>query len=67
MQISVEANLLKVIDEIIKTNPKVVEDYKSGKEKAFGFFAGQIMKATQGQANPTLVNKLLKDRLNRIQ
>ena len=67
VQISDEGTLLTLIDDIIKTNPKVVEDYKSGKEKAFGFFAGQIMKATQGQANPTLVNKLLKDRLNHIQ
>lgn len=67
VQISDEGTLLKLIDEIIKTNPKVVEDYKSGKDKAFGFFVGQIMKATKGQANPALVNKLLKDRLNSIQ
>jgi len=63
MQISDESTLLKTIDEIIAANPGVVDDYRSGKEKAFGFFVGQVMKATRGQANPTIVNKLLKERL----
>ena len=63
VQISDESTLLKTIDEIIAANPGVVDDYRSGKEKAFGFFVGQVMKATRGQANPTIVNKLLKERL----
>jgi aspartyl-tRNA(Asn)/glutamyl-tRNA(Gln) amidotransferase subunit B len=63
VQISDASTLLKVIDEIIGANPGVVEDYRNGKEKAFGFFVGQVMKATRGQANPAIVNKLLKDRL----
>lgn len=62
-QISDESTLINLIDEIIKNNPKVLEDYKNGKEKAFGFFVGQIMKASKGQANPAIVNKLLKERL----
>ncbi|HEX3011648.1 MAG TPA: Asp-tRNA(Asn)/Glu-tRNA(Gln) amidotransferase subunit GatB [Syntrophomonadaceae bacterium] len=65
IQVSDEAALIPVIDNIISANPKVVEDYKNGKEKAAGFFVGQVMKATRGQANPAIVNKLLKDRLGR--
>jgi aspartyl-tRNA(Asn)/glutamyl-tRNA(Gln) amidotransferase subunit B len=64
-QISDQDTLQKVIDEAVTANAKVVEDYKNGKEKAFGFLIGQIMKATRGQANPALVNELLKERLNK--
>lgn len=66
VQISDEGTLLPVIEDIIKANPKVVEDYKNGKDKAFGFFIGQIMKSTRGQANPALVNKLLKEGLDSL-
>lgn len=66
VQISDQDALLPLIEEIVQGNPKVVEDYKNGKEKAFGFFVGQIMRATKGQANPALVNSLLKDLLNRM-
>lgn len=65
-QISDEGSLGTILDEIIQANPKVVEDYQSGKDKAFGFFVGQIMKATRGQANPALVNKLLKEKLDSL-
>ncbi|MDI9480053.1 MAG: Asp-tRNA(Asn)/Glu-tRNA(Gln) amidotransferase subunit GatB [Syntrophomonadaceae bacterium] len=64
-QISDQDTLQKVIDEAVAANAKVVEDYKNGKEKAFGFLIGQIMKATRGQANPALVNELLKERLKK--
>ncbi len=53
-----------VIDEIIAANPGQVEQYRSGKDKLFGFFVGQVMKATQGKANPQQVNELLKTKLN---
>jgi len=53
----------KVIDEIIANNPAQVEQYRSGKDKVFGFFVGQTMKATQGKANPQQVNQILKDKL----
>ena len=65
VQISNVDALLPLIDEIISNNPKVLQDYKNGKEKAFGFFIGQIMKATRGQANPEMINKLLRERLDR--
>jgi aspartyl-tRNA(Asn)/glutamyl-tRNA(Gln) amidotransferase subunit B len=52
-----------IIDEIIANNPGQVEQYRSGKDKLFGFFVGQTMKATQGKANPAQVNELLKRKL----
>jgi len=52
-----------IIDKIIADNPAQVEQYLSGKDKVFGFFVGQAMKATQGKANPGEVNKMLKDKL----
>ena len=58
-QISDEGALLKIITEALDNNPKSIEDYKAGQKKATGFLVGQIMKATKGQANPQLVNKLL--------
>ncbi|MDD4802213.1 MAG: Asp-tRNA(Asn)/Glu-tRNA(Gln) amidotransferase subunit GatB [Syntrophomonas sp.] len=66
VQISDEGSLLPVIEGIIQANPKVVEDYKNGKDKAVGFFVGQIMKSTRGQANPAMVNKLLKEKLDSL-
>ncbi len=50
-------------DEIIVANPDKVEQYKGGKEKLFGFFVGQVMKASKGSANPQVVNELLKAKL----
>lgn len=65
VQISDEGELTKIINEIIDANPKPLEDFKGGNDKAKGFFVGQIMKATKGQANPPLVNKLLVEELNK--
>ena len=48
----------------IESNAKQVEDYKNGKDKLFGFFVGQVMKETQGKANPKAVNDLLKKALD---
>ena len=59
VQISDEGTLLKIIAEVLDANPQSIEDFKNGKDKAVGFLVGQIMKATKGQANPQLVNKLL--------
>lgn len=53
----------KVIDEVLAANPDKVAEYKSGKDKLFGFFVGQVMKISQGKANPALVNDLLKKKL----
>ncbi|MDP4126688.1 MAG: Asp-tRNA(Asn)/Glu-tRNA(Gln) amidotransferase subunit GatB [Bacillota bacterium] len=63
-QISDEGALLGIIDSIIAANPQSVEDYRAGKDRAIGFLVGQIMKATKGQANPGLVNQLLKQKLS---
>ena len=63
VQISDEATLTKIINEILDNNEKIIEDYKNGKQKALGFFVGQTMKATKGQANPPIVNKLLLQEL----
>jgi len=55
--------LEKVIDIVVKNNQEKVKEYKSGKEKLFGFFVGQVMKASAGKANPQLVNEILKKKL----
>ncbi|MBC8299146.1 MAG: Asp-tRNA(Asn)/Glu-tRNA(Gln) amidotransferase subunit GatB [Pelagibacterales bacterium] len=64
-QISDLGELNKIVDNIIKNNYKSVEDYQSGKTKLLGFFVGQVMKETQGKANPKIVNKLLKEKLKK--
>lgn len=63
VQISDEGAIVAIVDTVIAANPKSIEDYKAGKEKALGFLVGQIMKQTKGRANPELVNKLLKERM----
>ncbi|MFQ5673275.1 MAG: Asp-tRNA(Asn)/Glu-tRNA(Gln) amidotransferase subunit GatB [Nitrospinales bacterium] len=62
-QITDESQIVKVIEEVLEANPRQLDDYRNGKEKLFGFFVGQVMKASKGQANPAAVNKLLKERL----
>jgi len=63
-QITDSSAIEPIIDEIIANNPGQVEQYRSGKDKLFGFFVGQVMKATQGKANPQQVNELLKQKLS---
>lgn len=65
VQISDEGALLKIISEVLDNNPQSIDDFKNGKQKAVGFLVGQIMKATKGQANPQLVNKLLVEEINK--
>ena len=55
--------LEKIIDRVIKDNQEKVKEYKSGKDKLFGFFVGQAMKVSGGKANPQLVNEILKKKL----
>ena len=64
VQITDEGALAQVIDDIIAANPNQLAQYRSGKDKLFGFFVGQVMKATQGKANPQLINELLKKKLD---
>jgi len=63
-QVSDDGALLEIIDGILASNQDKVEEYKGGKEKLFGFFVGQTMKASKGSANPQKVNELLKQRLS---
>lgn len=62
-QVTDSSAIEAMIDEVIAANPEQVEQYRSGKDKVFGFFVGQVMKASKGQANPAQVNQLLKDKL----
>jgi len=62
-QITDTAAIEKMIDEVIAANPKQVEQYRSGKKTVAGFFVGQVMKASKGQANPALVNEILSRKL----
>ena len=63
VQVSDEASLGAIIDGILAANPKQVAEYRSGKTKVLGFFVGQVMKETKGQANPQVLNDLLRKRL----
>jgi aspartyl-tRNA(Asn)/glutamyl-tRNA(Gln) amidotransferase subunit B len=66
VQVSDESEIEKVVDDIFVKNLKEVERFKAGEEKLLGFFAGQVMKATKGKANPKMVNELLKKKLSGI-
>jgi aspartyl-tRNA(Asn)/glutamyl-tRNA(Gln) amidotransferase subunit B len=62
-QITDTSAIEKAIDDVMAKNPGQLADYRSGKEKLFGFFVGQVMKATGGKANPAQLNELLKKKL----
>ncbi|MDQ0215785.1 aspartyl-tRNA(Asn)/glutamyl-tRNA(Gln) amidotransferase subunit B [Oikeobacillus pervagus] len=65
VQISDENQLRGFVTEALDNNPKVVEQYKGGKTKAIGAIVGQVMKATKGQANPQIVNKILQEEIQK--
>jgi aspartyl-tRNA(Asn)/glutamyl-tRNA(Gln) amidotransferase subunit B len=62
-QISGAGTLGMIVDEVIAGNPKQVEQYKTGKTTVLGFLVGQVMRVSNGQANPAVVNELLRDKL----
>ncbi|WP_225743470.1 Asp-tRNA(Asn)/Glu-tRNA(Gln) amidotransferase subunit GatB [Marinilactibacillus sp. Marseille-P9653] len=64
-QLSDPSKLLPVINEILDQNEQSIEDYKNGRDRAIGFLVGQIMKQTRGQANPGVVNQLLKEEIEK--
>jgi aspartyl-tRNA(Asn)/glutamyl-tRNA(Gln) amidotransferase subunit B len=64
VQSSDTSALEKIIDELFAANPKQVEQYRAGKKTVIGFFVGQVMKASKGQANPQVVNQLLSKKLD---
>jgi len=61
--ISDSSEISKLVDEAIAANPRAVEDYRGGKEKALGAIVGHVMRQTKGQANPAMVNELVVARL----
>ncbi|MFN2426716.1 MAG: Asp-tRNA(Asn)/Glu-tRNA(Gln) amidotransferase subunit GatB [Candidatus Binatia bacterium] len=63
VQVTDEGAIVEVVERVIAANADKVAEYRSGKDKLFGFFVGQVMKESQGKANPASVNRLLKDRL----
>ena len=63
-QITDSAAIERVIDEVMRKNPGQLAEYRAGKDKLFGFFVGQVMKATAGKANPAQLNELLRRKLN---
>ena len=63
VQITDDSSIIAAIDKVMASSPGQLADYRSGKDKLFGFFVGQVMKATQGKANPDAVNRLLKEKL----
>ena len=62
-QITDTGAIEKICEEVMAQNPKQLEQYRAGKDKLLGFFVGQVMKATQGKANPAELNRILKDKL----
>ena len=63
-QVQDEGDIEKLIATVIKENPKQLEQFQNGKDKLFGFFVGQAMKASKGNANPKIVNEVLKKKLS---
>ncbi|MDY0321614.1 MAG: Asp-tRNA(Asn)/Glu-tRNA(Gln) amidotransferase subunit GatB [Arcobacteraceae bacterium] len=63
-QVSDDGAIIAIIDEVLNANQDKVAEYKSGKDKMFGFFVGQVMKLSKGSANPNKVNDLLKEKLS---
>ena len=64
-QVTDDKEIELMIDEVIENNPQQLEQYRSGKDRLFGFFVGQVMKASQGKANPKQVNDILKSKLEK--
>ena len=63
-QITDTGAIEKIVDDVLAANPKSVEEFRAGKEKAFNALVGQVMKASKGKANPAAVNELLKRKLS---
>ena len=64
-QVTDDKEIESIIDEVINNNPKQLEQYRSGKDRLFGFFVGQVMQASQGKANPKQVNDILRKKLEK--
>ena len=62
-QVSDAAEIEKMVADVLASNPQQLEAYRAGKEALFGFFVGQVLKASKGKAKPKVVNELLKEKL----
>ena len=62
-----QGELERIVDQVLEENKQSVIDFKNGKQRAFGFLVGQIMKLTQGKAPPNKVNQLITDKIKNIQ
>jgi len=63
VQISDQGAVVKLVEDVMQANPSAVEEYRGGKTQTIGFFVGKVMQASKGQANPKMVNQILKERL----
>jgi aspartyl-tRNA(Asn)/glutamyl-tRNA(Gln) amidotransferase subunit B len=63
LQVSDEGAIAKIVEQVLNDNPQAAEDVKNGETKAIGFLVGQVMKASKGQANPSLAQDLIKSQL----
>jgi aspartyl-tRNA(Asn)/glutamyl-tRNA(Gln) amidotransferase subunit B len=63
IQVSDEGEIAKIVKQVIKDNPQAAADVKNGEAKAIGFLVGQVMKASKGQANPSIAQSLIKEQL----
>jgi len=66
IQVSDESEIAKIVSDVLTANPQAVEDIKKGEMKATGFLVGQVMKASRGQANPALAQKLIKSQIDKL-
>ena len=65
-QVSDAGLVAQVVEQVLSANEKSVADYRSGKEKAFGFLVGQVMRELRGQASPQVVNQIIRERLEQV-
>lgn len=65
VQVSDEGAIAAMVEEVLDANPQAIQDFKNGKNRAVGFLTGQVMKKSKGQANPGIVNRLIKESLSR--
>lgn len=66
VQISCTDEVKKIVDKVLNNNPKSIEDFKAGRNKAIGYLMGQVMKLSKGKVNPSIAKQILEDKLNKI-
>ena len=66
VQIEDDSLIEELVVKVLEENPKSIEDIKNGKNRAFGFLVGQVMKASKGKANPQMVNKIIEEKLKNM-